>query len=80
MTFAFRIRGVSRPCLDIQCLSVTVSKVFERDSDMSERFLNSPMTKQQIVENVRKMETKNDLLRLLNTIKKEELGDITRSL
>lgn len=42
---------------------------------MSERFINSPMTKQQIVEKVRKMETKKDLLRLLNTIKKEDLGE-----
>ena len=33
------------------------------------------MTKQQIVEKVRKMETKKDLLRLLNTIKKEDLGE-----
>lgn len=33
------------------------------------------MTKQQIVEKVRKMETKNDLLKLLNTLKKEDLGD-----
>lgn len=47
----------------------------KRDSGMSERFINSPMTKQQIVEKVRKMETKKDLLNLLNTIKKEELGE-----
>lgn len=47
----------------------------KRDSGMSERFINSPMTKQQIVEKVRKMETKKDLLRLLNTIKKEDLGE-----
>ena len=33
------------------------------------------MTKQQIVEKVRKRETKKDLLRLLNTIKKEDLGE-----
>ena len=42
---------------------------------MSERFITSPMTQQQIVETVRKMETKKDLLRLLNTIKKEDLGE-----
>ena len=47
----------------------------KRDSGMSERFINSPMIKQQIVEKVRKMETKKDLLNLLNTIKKEELGE-----
>ena len=47
----------------------------KKDSDMSERFINQPMTKQQIVEKVRKMETKNDLLKLLNTIKKEDLGE-----
>ena len=41
---------------------------------MSERFINQPMTKQQIVEKVRKMETKNDLLKLLNALKKEDLG------
>lgn len=41
---------------------------------MSERIINSPMTKQQIVEKVRRMETKDDLLDLLNTIKKEDLG------
>ena len=32
------------------------------------------MTKQQIVEKVRKMETKNDFLKLLNALKKEDLG------
>ena len=46
----------------------------KKDSDMSERFTNQPMTKQQIVEKVRKMETKNDLLKLLNALKKENLG------
>lgn len=33
------------------------------------------MTKQQIVEKVREMETKKDLLNLLNTLKKEDLGE-----
>lgn len=41
---------------------------------MSERFINPDMTRQQIVDTVRKMATKKDLLRLLNALKKEDLG------
>jgi hypothetical protein len=41
---------------------------------MSERFINPDMNRQQIVEQVREMETKSDLLRLLNALKKEDLG------
>lgn len=44
-------------------------------SDMSERFINPDMNRQQIVEQVREMETKSDLLRLLNALKKEDLGE-----
>ena len=42
---------------------------------MSGRFIIPFMTKQQIVEKVRRMETKKDLLKLLNAIKKDELGE-----
>lgn len=47
----------------------------EYDSDMSGRFLNPPMTRKQIIERVSEMETKQDLLVLLNELKKEDLGE-----